>query len=235
MASKLNLKQQRFCEEYIIDLNATRAAKEAGYSARTAYSIGNENLSKPEIQEYIQQLVKERSQRTEITADMVLKRFWEIATVDPNEIIQLRRVCCRFCYGKDHEYQWTEKEFRRAEENAIQENKPIPVNAGGFGFDHTLDPHPKCPDCRGEGREDVHLGDTRKLSGPAKALYAGIKQSRDGMEVKLNSQIKALENVARHLGMFTEKPAPPPAAADVIPQQEYTLQPDEDVPDAPIL
>ena len=47
-------KQKRFCEEYLIDLNATQAALRAGYSEKTAYSIGNENLKKPEIQEYIQ-------------------------------------------------------------------------------------------------------------------------------------------------------------------------------------
>ena len=44
-------KQKLFCEEYLIDLNATQAALRAGYSEKTAYSIGNENLKKPEIQE----------------------------------------------------------------------------------------------------------------------------------------------------------------------------------------
>ena len=53
-------KQKLFCEEYLIDLNATQAALRAGYSKKTAYSIGNENLKKPEIQEYIQKLLKEK-------------------------------------------------------------------------------------------------------------------------------------------------------------------------------
>lgn len=53
-------KQKRFCEEYLIDLNATQAALRAGYSEKTAYSIGNENLKKPEIQEYIQKRLKEK-------------------------------------------------------------------------------------------------------------------------------------------------------------------------------
>ena len=44
-------KQKLFCEEYLIDLNATQAALRAGYSEKTAYSIGNENLKKPESQE----------------------------------------------------------------------------------------------------------------------------------------------------------------------------------------
>lgn len=46
-------KQRRFCEEYVIDWNATQAAIRAGYSDKTAAAIGHENLTKPDIQEYI--------------------------------------------------------------------------------------------------------------------------------------------------------------------------------------
>lgn len=53
---KLTAKQERFCEEYIIDLNATKAAIRAGYSEKTAYSIGQENLTKPEIIERLSEL-----------------------------------------------------------------------------------------------------------------------------------------------------------------------------------
>ena len=54
MANEKNVKnltarQERFCREYIIDYNATKAAVRAGYSEKTAYSIGSENLKKPEI------------------------------------------------------------------------------------------------------------------------------------------------------------------------------------------
>ena len=51
-------KQKLFCEEYLIDLNATQAALRAGYSEKTAYSIGNENLKKPEIQKYLAELTE---------------------------------------------------------------------------------------------------------------------------------------------------------------------------------
>lgn len=47
-------KQKRFVEEYLIDLNATQAAIRAGYSPKTAYSMGNENLNKPELKAYIE-------------------------------------------------------------------------------------------------------------------------------------------------------------------------------------
>ena len=52
-AKKLTPKQNRFVEEYLIDLNATKAAVRAGYSEKTARQIGSENLSKPAIQEAI--------------------------------------------------------------------------------------------------------------------------------------------------------------------------------------
>ena len=65
--AKLTAKQQRFVDEYLIDLNATQAAIRAGYSEKTAFSIGTENLRKPLIQKAIQQRKQAREQRTEIT------------------------------------------------------------------------------------------------------------------------------------------------------------------------
>lgn len=56
--NKLTPKQKRFADEYIIVKNATLAAKNAGYSEKTAYSIGNENLKKPEIIKYINDKLK---------------------------------------------------------------------------------------------------------------------------------------------------------------------------------
>ncbi len=74
---KLTAKQQRFVEEYLVDLNATQAAIRAGYSAKTAYSIANENLNKPEIAEAIQKARGQQSERTQITADYVLTTIHE--------------------------------------------------------------------------------------------------------------------------------------------------------------
>lgn len=49
----MNTRQKKFCDEYLIDCNATQAAIRAGYSPKTAYSIGEENLKKPELKAYI--------------------------------------------------------------------------------------------------------------------------------------------------------------------------------------
>lgn len=71
----LTAKQQRFVEEYLVDLNATQAAIRAGYSEDTAKEIGYENLTKPHIAEAIQAAMDERAKRTEITADRVLQEL----------------------------------------------------------------------------------------------------------------------------------------------------------------
>lgn len=65
--TKMTAKQQRFCDEYLIDLNATQAAIRAGYSEKTARSIGQENLTKPVIKEYIKNRMDEKEE--ELIAD----------------------------------------------------------------------------------------------------------------------------------------------------------------------
>lgn len=202
----LTPKQQAFVDEYLVDMNATQAAIRAKYSAKTAGQIGEKLLKKAEIAAAIEEARKDRSARTQITQDMVLNRWWEIATADPNELIQHRRVCCRHCYGRDHAYQWKdEAEYERACANAEQNDLEPPSDEGGYGFDPTERPHPRCPKCFGEGHGDVFVTDTRDLSPSARALYAGVKVTKEGFEVKMQDQGKALENVARHLGMFNDK------------------------------
>lgn len=71
--AKLTAKQQRFCDEYLIDLNATQAAIRAGYSKKTANRIGTENLSKPVIREYIENRMAEKEAALIANQDEVLK------------------------------------------------------------------------------------------------------------------------------------------------------------------
>jgi phage terminase small subunit len=72
-------KQQRFCYEYMIDLNATKSAIRAGYSERTANKIASELLKNKEIKEKIEQLKEEQQKKLEITLDTVLKEIAVIA------------------------------------------------------------------------------------------------------------------------------------------------------------
>lgn len=74
----LTAKQQRFVEEYVVDFNATQAAIRAGYSEKTAYSIGDENLKKPEIAAAIDQLRQEATRSTELTRERVVRGLLDI-------------------------------------------------------------------------------------------------------------------------------------------------------------
>lgn len=83
----LNDKQEMFCREYLIDLNATQAAIRAGYSEKTAKETGYENLTKPHIQERISALQAARNERVDIDADYVLRRLAEIDQMDVLDIL----------------------------------------------------------------------------------------------------------------------------------------------------
>lgn len=70
---KLTAKQQRFCDEYLIDLNATQAAIRAGYSEKNARNIASENLAKPNIKEYIEKRMKDKEDALIADQNEVLK------------------------------------------------------------------------------------------------------------------------------------------------------------------
>jgi phage terminase small subunit len=76
---KLTVKQKRFCDEYLKDLNASRAAKTAGYSQKTADIIGYQLLRKTLVAEYLQSRMDKRSKKTEIDAEYVLTGIKKIA------------------------------------------------------------------------------------------------------------------------------------------------------------
>ncbi len=76
---KLRKKQEKFCNEYLIDLNATQAAIRAGYSKATAGEMGYENLKKPHIADFISKLQSEIQDRTLVTVDFVINGIKDIA------------------------------------------------------------------------------------------------------------------------------------------------------------
>ena len=146
---KLSDKQKKFCEEYIIDFNQTQSAIRAGYSAKTAYSIGNENLKKPDIQAYIKELLSKREERTQITADMVVKEWAKIAFFDIRKIFH---------------------------------------KEGGLLNPHDLDDETATVISSIKAR-DVKVGDDIET----------IK------EYRLNDKMKALDMLAKHLGMLEKE------------------------------
>lgn len=80
-------KQKRFVEEYLIDLNATQAAIRAGYSAKTANEQGARLLANVSIQQAIAEAMAERSKRTGVNQDRVIRELARIAFVNPKNVI----------------------------------------------------------------------------------------------------------------------------------------------------
>lgn len=90
MRKKLPPNQERFIEEYLIDLNATQAAIRAGYSPKTANEQGARLLANASVRHKIDALKQARSERTEITADVVLKELLRLARVDISQAFDER-------------------------------------------------------------------------------------------------------------------------------------------------
>lgn len=83
--TKLSDKQEKFCNEYLVDLNATQAAIRSGYSEKTAQQIGSENLSKPVIQERIAEL-RDGLSKDDLTPERVLAEYKKLAFFDIRKI-----------------------------------------------------------------------------------------------------------------------------------------------------
>lgn len=204
----MTAQEQIFVTEYLKHFNAARAARDAGYNPHSAHRQGWQLLRRPEIKHAIEEAIEARLARNRIDADFVLREWAAIASADVSEIMQHRRVCCRYCHGIDGNYQRTQRERDRdyklwaASPQALAEDFD---EMGGVGYDATLEPNPVCMECFGEGEGRLFVADTRDLSPGARALFAGIKQTKDGLEVKVHSKDKALEMIARHLGMLKDK------------------------------
>ena len=200
----LNPKQQRFVDEYLVDLNATQAAIRAGYSADTAGQIGHELLKKPEIQHGLAEARKRQQERTGITADRVIAEIALMAFADARELVEVKKGCCRHCWGEGFKRQRTIGEMNAAMEQWRKNGKDLADfdAEGGIGYNPHRPPHPDCPDCVGEGSARTVLKDTRSLSPAAAALYAGAKEGKDGIEIKMHSKLDAIEKLAKHLGVY---------------------------------
>ena len=94
-------KQQRFVEEYLVDLNATQAAIRAGYSERSAGQIGHDLLKKHEIVEALRAAMQARSERTQVTADRVVRELARIGFSDLRDLMTWTRTVVHFTPSDD--------------------------------------------------------------------------------------------------------------------------------------
>lgn len=209
----LSPEHERFVAEYMANPNATRAylAVYPNVQTNTAATNGYRLLKNAEIQEALRFRRQEIADRLGLDAEQALAEAWKIVKADARELVERVVGCCRYCYGFGHLFQRTSSERERAYQKwqedcdkATAADQPHPEwdEQGGVGFDERLDPHPDCPECFGRGHGRVLFKDTRSLSVAAQALYAGVKEGKEGLEVKMHSKMDALDKVFRHLGLY---------------------------------
>lgn len=216
--SKRDRRIDLFAQEYIVDFNGRAAAIRAGYGATSARFEASRLLALPEVQEKVDVAIAARLKRVQLTGDQVLDRIRAIATADANTLIELRRTCCRHCYGKDNRYQRTPKELenhRRDFEAKIDKQCDDPHVAadlksefdeeGGIGWDPRKEPVDDCPECFGEGAVEPFVKDTRELTPEAKLLYRGVKVTQHGIQVLTADQDAMLRLLGEHAGLFRRK------------------------------
>lgn len=89
--SKLTKTQERFCNEFIIDLNATQAGIRTGYAKRSVRQITSRLMTKDNIQQRIRELMEKREQRLKVDADAVVTELTRIAFSDIGEFIEITK------------------------------------------------------------------------------------------------------------------------------------------------
>lgn len=194
LCAELSDKEKLFVSYYLECRNKYEAYRKAGYTGgdRNARML----YRKPAVARAINQGIEQLTEQAILNAQDILMHWHEIAVADPGEISQLRRVCCRHCWGENFLYQWRDvDEYDKAAAKASADSRPTP-EYGGLGFIENDDPNPDCPKCAGEGFAEVFLADTRDVIGPARRLIAGVKQTKFGIEVMTRDQDAALKNLA---------------------------------------
>lgn len=215
--------QNLFVQHFLVDLNATHAAEKAGYSAPSV--AGSRLLATVSVRQAIRTALDARTHDLKISTIDVVRKLRLIAFADANDLSQMQVTCCRHCHGRDFKYQWrSEEEWGEAVEKALEQHEAacklvrlkraprppepklfLPNCDGGFDFDARLAPIDECPHCDGRGISTPVFADTRTLSAGARALYAGVKKTKDGVEILKHDQVRALELLGRHMGMFNDK------------------------------
>ncbi|RZI65334.1 MAG: terminase small subunit [Variovorax sp.] len=206
----LTVREAQFVDLYLQIFRVGEAYVEAGYNVRpgpSAQACGSRLLSSAKARAYLTARTKAMFARIEEEQDNVLRTLVYVAYADPRELVEHWRGACRYCHGKFHRYQHTAGEWdalitKHAEkqEKAAEADMPAPKAPdpkGGVGYNVNAEPNPDCPECGGAGEGRTIVKDTRHLSPAALALYAGTKEGKDGIEVKMHDQMKAREMLAK--------------------------------------
>lgn len=166
-----------FCFRYTSHYDRARAVIQAGYSPASAHITARKLLTRYDIKQQIASIERERLRRLRFDGDEFLAREIVLATAPITEIIETWIPPCRYCYGRNYEYQRTHSEFLEAYEEHIRQpdrnrsyrtvlldsgntilydetGRKLPFDQkGGDGYDAEQPPNPACPNCFGRGLE----------------------------------------------------------------------------------
>lgn len=217
----LSVREANFIDYYLACLNGEKAYIQAGFNSKpgpSAQACASRLLNSAKVQPFLCKRMKAMLDRNEVEQDRLLTTFTNVAFADPRELMEYRIGSCRFCHGRLHRYQFTAGQW----ENALEKHEeyrelcmskkdpfdPGPLDTkGGVGYDWRVPPHEDCPECFGQGEGREIFKDTSNLSPAALSLYAGVKRTKDGLELLTHDQAKARETVAKIRQMYDDKAA----------------------------
>jgi len=168
--------EEAFITEYLRnDMNGTAAwmFTHPGCTPDYATTASRRLIAKDRIKARIAAERKRMATQHEMSRDQLLMEFLAIVRADPNELMQMRAVACSDCWPAD-----TSRKGRWVE------------------------PDPECATCMGEGNSVPWFSDTRKLSPEARALFAGVKLTKDGATILTHDKMAALVNIGKILGAY---------------------------------
>lgn len=205
-----------YVAEYLLTLSKAAACRAAGRGGKYASTYGSHLHRHPKVAPRIEAALREKFEAAKLDGQRVLRELWDVLMADPNDLVEHRRVACRYCHGVGFRYQRTVGEMERDRagharsaaahvQMKLEGDYPPFDERGGVGYDPRREPHEECPECFGEGDSVVFVKDTRDLSPAARALLAGVKQTKEGIEIKMHSKDKAVELLGKHLALFNDK------------------------------
>lgn len=198
----LTEKQERYCQLAAVGtfVEAYRTAYQpsSGYNIFPDVDRMNRN---PIIARRILDIQSATAKPVENAREFLLNWHFARFTYDPAELTRWAFGACRHCYGEGGGYQWRPSEYAKALAEAERDDMPLPDLAGGFGYNATLPPVDACVECDGRGRGRTDFADTRTLSPSARAAFEGVKQTKDGLEIRMADKQKAAESFGKLCGL----------------------------------
>lgn len=212
----LDARQAKFVDLWLVTYNARQSYRDAGFACKNdnaASSGASRLLSKVKHHPYMQARQVELFSRTADIQNQLIGTYHAASFADPRELVEYVRRCCRYCYGIGHKFHLRPSEMQRrrdqyeADKAAAEADKKTIGDfdeLGGLGYDGKKAPHPDCPECDGEGEGRALFKDTSDLSPAALALYEGVKEGKDGTEMKVASQKGYRDTLAKMFNLNVE-------------------------------